>query len=109
MERDITSEHANGKECNSFEVRYHSGVEIGSIGNLQKHWQWINGGVTSDSGAAESVMPRTLCENYPIQEGQQRRNGVYYVAANGDEMENEGERLLQLVTVMESLKICDFR
>ena len=31
-------------------------------------WQWVNGGITVDSGAAESVMPREMFSQYPVRE-----------------------------------------
>lgn len=50
------------------------------------------GKITIDSGAAESVMPKNMLENEPVVEGQAKRNGVKYVAANGARMENQGEK-----------------
>jgi hypothetical protein len=50
------------------------------------------GKITIDSGAAESVMPKDMLMNEPTVEGQAKRNGVKYVAANGARMENQGEK-----------------
>ena len=50
------------------------------------------GKVTIDSGAAESVMPRGMLENEPLVEGEAKRLGVRYVAANGAKMDNYGEK-----------------
>ena len=86
-------------ELNTFEVRFRQpGLNVGNVEQVQDDWYWLPGGITIDSGAAESVMPATMCPNYPAQEGQQKKMGVYYVAANGDEMDNEGEKHLHLTT-----------
>ena len=50
------------------------------------------GKVTIDSGAAESVMPRGMLDGEPMVEGEAKRSGVRYVAANGAKMENYGEK-----------------
>ena len=73
-------------------------MSINNMDQKQDDWFWILGGITIDSGAAESVMPTEMCPNYPQIEGPQKQMGVYYVAANGDEMHNEGEKQLQLTT-----------
>ena len=84
--------HATSKGIDNIERRYRStGDPIDSIGQ-GNDWYQIPGGITIDSGAAESVMPVEMCQNYPVVEGMQKRMGVYYVAANGKEMDNEGER-----------------
>ena len=50
------------------------------------------GKVTIDSGAAESVMPRDMLSGEPLVEGEAKKAGVRYVAANGARMENYGEK-----------------
>ena len=55
----FTSMQKDAQDCNSFEVRYRSGMEIGNVHEVRNHWHWIPSGVTSDSGAAPSLMPRT--------------------------------------------------
>ena len=50
------------------------------------------GKITIDSGAAESVMPKYMLVNEPVVEGEAKRSGVKYVAANGARMENQGEK-----------------
>ena len=59
-------------------------------------WQYVD--MTVDSGAADSVMPLDTCTNYPLLEGEQKKLGVYYIAANGREMDNEGERRVRFTT-----------
>ena len=50
------------------------------------------GKITIDSGAAESVMPRDMLTSEPLLEGEGKKTGVRYVAANGAKMENYGEK-----------------
>ena len=51
-----------------------------------------HGKITIDSGAAESVMPRDVVPNEELIEGEAKKKGVKYVAANGGKMENLGEK-----------------
>ena len=48
--------------------------------------------ITIDSGAAEFVLPRNTLPNESTVEGEAKRRGVKYVAANGGKMENIGEK-----------------
>ena len=48
--------------------------------------------MTIDSGAAESVMPRNMLEHEALVEGEAKKSGVKYVAANGAKMDNYGEK-----------------
>jgi hypothetical protein len=50
------------------------------------------GKITVDSGAGESVMPKGLLPGEEMVEGHQKKNGVNYIAANGNKMENYGEK-----------------
>ena len=48
--------------------------------------------ITIDSGAAESVMPKTQCQDYPILQGEW--TGAQYGTADGGVITNLGERTL---------------
>jgi hypothetical protein len=50
------------------------------------------GWITVDSGAAESVMPTNVVVNEELIEGEAKKSGVKYVAANGGKMDNYGEK-----------------
>ena len=50
------------------------------------------GKITIDSGAGESVLPKDMLPNEELIEGEAKKNGVKYVAANGSKMENYGEK-----------------
>ena len=54
------------------------------------------GRITIDSGAAESVLPKNLLPHEPIEEGEAKRRGVKYVAANGGKLENMGEKKVKV-------------
>ena len=45
---------------------------------------WTKVDVVMDSGAAESVCPRSMCPQYPIQDSAASIAGVFYTAANGE-------------------------
>ena len=47
------------------------------------------GKITFDSRAAESVMPKGLLPNEPVRDGEAKRHGVKYVAANGARMDGQ--------------------
>ena len=50
------------------------------------------GRIKIDSGAAESVLPVGMLPGEETVEGESKRKGVRYVAANGGKMENHGEK-----------------
>ena len=72
--------------------------EVGALGETGKRARQEGlkpagrGKITIDSGAAESVLPRGFVPGEPLVEGEGKRNGVKYVAANGGRMENMGEK-----------------
>ncbi len=71
--------------------------EMGSFEGGQ--WEKIPRGITIDSGAAESVIPKNCCTAYPTREAGASKAGVYYLAANGEKVYNEGERNVGFATV----------
>ena len=90
---------AQAREIDTLEVRYaEEALRLDSLGAESNEWFQIPGGLTIDSGAAEHVIPKDMCQNYPTIPSKQQAMGVYYVSANGKELENEGERRLQLTT-----------
>ena len=60
--------------------------------------EWACHEITIDSGAAESVASRGDFAGVPVTKGDDARNGVYYIAANGDEIYNAGEQEVAMVT-----------
>ena len=53
------------------------------------------GKATTDSGAEESVMSRGMLEGEPLVEGEAKRLGVKYVAANGAKVDNYGQKRIR--------------
>ena len=51
-------------------------------------WELLT--ITVDSGAGESVSPPNVATSFPIVETAASKDGVYYVAASGDRVYNEG-------------------
>ena len=66
---------------------------IVGVGKTERLKPAGKGKVTIDSGAAESVMPRGMLDKEPLVEGEAKRLGVRYVAANGAKMDNCGEKV----------------
>ena len=57
-------------------------------------------GITMDSGAGNSVMPRRMViKKDEIRESEGSKNGIHYVAANNGRIPNEGEYDLKFNTV----------
>ena len=84
------------KDVMPLEVHYRGNC-VDNMEAKENDWFLVPGGITVDSGAGENVMPNNgMCANYPTLEGDQKKMGVYYIAANGDELDNEGEKRLQL-------------
>ena len=54
--------------------------------------------VTADSGAADHVAPRSVASHLKIQETEASRQGVRYVAANGQKIANVGQKKVQGLT-----------
>ena len=64
----------------------------GRVGTTERLRSAGKGKVTIDSGAAESEMPKGILDQEFLVEGEAKRMGVKYVAANGSKMENYGEK-----------------
>ena len=68
-----------------------------SGGPLCSAWQmedcgWSKVKVIMDSGAAESVCPRSMAPQFAIQDSLASRSGVFYTSANGGKTMNLGEQ-----------------
>jgi hypothetical protein len=55
--------------------------------------------ITIDSGAAESVIPPDIMNQFPTNETESSIAGEQFVAANGSIIENEGERRVDVFTL----------
>ena len=60
----------------------------GVLNAVDPKWEKLT--LTVDSGASDTVVPRTVCSLAPIVKGP--RFGTEYEIANGDTVDNEGER-----------------
>ena len=83
------------KDIAIIEVKYRPQVAIGAVA-VENDWFEIPGGLTIDSGAAESVMPEGWCDNYNTKVSEQQQAGVYYVTASGEELDNKGEKSVDM-------------
>ena len=83
------------KAVDMMEAKYRN-VDIDYVESGNEWFELPDGGLTIDSGAAESVMPEDMCSNYATKESSQGKAGVYYVTASGEELENGGESRLTM-------------
>ena len=54
--------------------------------------------VTADSGAADHVAPKEVANHLRVQETEASRQGMKYVAANGQKIANEGQKTIRGLT-----------
>jgi hypothetical protein len=69
---------------------------INEITSDKGNWEKIT--VTIDSGAVDSVGPRTMAVDLPIKDTPASRAGLKYRAANGTTIDNLGEKSMQGIT-----------
>lgn len=82
------------KEWNSLQGKG-GNPEINAMsGGGSKEDLWI----TVDSGASENVIAESMAPQFKVKESQGSRDGVVYVAANGETMPNRGEKDVKVVT-----------
>ena len=72
-------------------------------------WEMLPRGITIDSGAAETVLPKNWCTKIPLRESEASRKNTYYLAANGQKIFNEGERNVTFATSTGSLCAMNFQ
>ena len=65
--------------------------------------------VLFDTGAGESIVPPEEFEEFPVQESEGSRKGWFYEAANGEEIPNEGEKVVQSLTEEFQNRTCVFQ
>ena len=58
----------------------------------------IEHGVTSDSGAADTVGPVDLATDYPLEESWGSKHNIWYVGAGGHKIKNLGQRRILVMT-----------
>ena len=82
--------------------RYEKGYNMGEVyqltdgkggtAHMKEDGRYEEIKITADSGAVDHVAPRSLAKGVPICETKASRQGVHYIAANGSEIRNEGEK-----------------
>ena len=78
---------------------------------MKSGWREIE--VTADSGACETVMPTSQCEDIRIEASEGSRKNKHYEVANGQAIRNVGERRMVMMTEGSSrpkrinFQICD--
>ena len=64
----------------------------------------IHNGVTSDSGASDTVAPEDFFTDYPLEESPGSRSNVWYVGAGGERIKNQGQRQILILTKEKHLR-----
>ena len=65
--------------------------------------------VLFDTGAGESVAPPDEFAEFPVQESEGSRKGWWYESANGEEIQNEGEKVVKTITEEFQNRACVFQ
>ena len=63
---------------------------LSSAGEVSE--EWIEVELTADTGACDTVMPRSMCSKIPIKPSLQSLRGMEYEVADGNTIPNLGER-----------------
>ena len=71
-----------------------SSVESEPLCEMASEWTPMPQPLVVDSGAAETVIPRTWFPNHKTVESEGSKRGVFYTTADGCTVENEGEKTL---------------
>ena len=64
----------------------------------------ITNGVTSDSGASDTVAPDTMFVDYPVEVSPGSLANVWYVGAGGERIKNQGQRCILVLTKEKHLR-----
>ena len=67
--------------------------EINQVEFKGKGWERVR--VQADSGAIDSVAPKSVAARLPVRVTRAAKAGLGYVAANGSRIENYGERVIK--------------
>jgi hypothetical protein len=74
-------------------------VRRSGISAVNRPEEWIAIDVTVDSGACVTVMPPGLCPGIQIIQNDLSQNGIQYEVANGESIDNLGEKRCQVMTI----------
>jgi hypothetical protein len=91
----MSDQRCVAKQMMNFLGEVRSAGAINALEN-SKGWERIESVV--DSGATVSVMPPDVAKEYEVMPSVASRSGVTYQVANGDEIDNLGEKTIPVVT-----------
>ena len=69
----------------------------------------IAGGLTSDSGAADTVAPEEYFPDYPLEESASSKKNVWYVGPGGQRIKNKGQKTVLMLTKDRKLRWMTFQ
>ena len=92
----VRGEIRDGPE--SCRILLSSSSESEPLCEMSSEWTPMPQPLVVDSGAAETVIPRTWFPSHRAVESEGSKHGVFYTTANGSTVENEGEKTLLMST-----------
>ena len=100
------------RETGKEEIRMFRTIEPEASINVEEALEWEMVEFVVDSGASETVMNGEVAIAVPMQESPTSRSGVTYETANGERIENEGQKVLSVemkggARRMLTTQICD--
>ena len=79
-------------------ARVRSGPTLAVTERDENGFEKIPLGITSDSGAADTVAPEELFTDYPLEDSPGSLANVWYVGAGGQRIKNKGQRRILVLT-----------
>ena len=89
---DERSRRPSPNSLNIFDYSQESKAFLSSATAASDGEEWIEVEMCADTGACDTVMPRSLCPKIPIRPSLQSLNMMMYEVADGKEIPNLGER-----------------
>ena len=107
-EFDMTEvEYVDGVMCKHLCMAAPSGEKAKAIENHEKDengFYKLKKGITSDSGAGDTVGPDEEFPDYPLEESPGSRRGLHYLAAGGEKINNAGQKKVMILTAEKQLR-----
>ncbi len=95
----VRRKHLSAKPLTTSGLSSLQQVKRAGISAIKDPSEWTEIEITVDSGAGETVMPRSLCEGISILQKRLSRKGVEYEVANGAHIPNFWERRCEMMTI----------
>ena len=100
-------EYVDGVMCKHLCMAAPGEERAAKIGNHEKDengFYKLKKGITSDSGAGDTVGPDEEFPDYPLEESPGSRRGLHYLAAGGEKIKNAGQKKVMILTAEKQLR-----